>query len=279
MKTLIWIVFYISIAGMFLSAALRTVVFREIIIEAWMITTQRLEKLPYNFSISVLTKLLNVFYCKTNNKLSFKKNFIISLVTNIAWYLFTMTFYEGKYKLSDNIGFKTAIFIHILIIIANIPQFLAIEYIQANIMIKVFNKIKNKNIYFVSCVFLIFVVLFYAVSFFVLIYVRDIAPINDQKTYIGIFLPFIYPSAFLLLWINTSMMTLTKMFFMLPFVLTLINGLILILFALLISNSKITLSLLAKSIEKISTKTYSQLFNSSLILFTIATGLMQAYTF
>lgn len=264
---------------MFLSAALRTVVFREIIIEAWMITTQRLEKLPYNFSISVLTKLLNVFYCKTNNKLSFKKNFIISLVTNIAWYLFTMTFYEGKYKLSDNIGFKTAIFIHILIIIANIPQFLAIEYIQANIMIKVFNKIKNKNIYFVSCVFLIFVVLFYAVSFFVLIYVRDIAPINDQKTYIGIFLPFIYPSAFLLLWINTSMMTLTKMFFMLPFVLTLINGLILILFALLISNSKITLSLLAKSIEKISTKTYSQLFNSSLILFTIATGLMQAYTF
>ena len=279
MKTLIWIVFYISIAGMFLSAALRTVVFREIIIEAWMITTQRLEKLPYNFSISVLTKLLNVFYCKTNNKLSFKKIFIISLVTNIAWYLFTMTFYEGKYKLSDNIGFKTAIFIHILIIIANIPQFLAIEYIQANIMIKVFNKIKNKNIYFVSCVFLIFVVLFYAVSFFVLIYVRDIAPINDQKTYIGIFLPLIYPSAFLLLWINTSMMTLTKMFFMLPFVLTLINGLILILFALLISNSKITLSLLAKSIEKISTKTYSQLFNSSLILFTIATGLMQAYTF
>lgn len=82
-----------------------------------------------------------------------------------------------------------------------------------------------------------------------------------------------------MIWLNNENISLSKFIYMFPFILTSMNGLILIFFSLLISNSKTTLNILANFTERLSASSYDKIFNYSFILFGLSTGLMQAYTF
>jgi hypothetical protein len=121
---------------------------------------------------------------------------------------------------------------------------------------------------------------FYIVSYFAFIWIRDFMPKNTFTTFIfGFFLPLIYPIMVPMIWLNNENISLLKFVYIFPFILTSMNGLILILFSLLISNSKITLNILANFVERLSVSSYDKIFNYSFILFGLSTGFMQAYTF
>jgi hypothetical protein len=82
-----------------------------------------------------------------------------------------------------------------------------------------------------------------------------------------------------MLLVNNENFSLFRFLYMLPFVLTLMNGLILILFSMLIANSKFTLKSVANFAALLSASAYNKIFNYSFILFGLSTGAMQAYTF
>lgn len=279
MKIIIWIVFYTSIFGMFLSTALRANFFRELIVEAWATVTIRLEKLPANFSITLFGKLLNIFYCQNDNKISKKKIFFISLITSIAWYLFIYDAFAEEIKpISDDQ--RVLFFGHLSVILFTTIQFYLLEYLQAYSLLFIFSKIKERKSSFLFPSLALLSIFFYTASYFVLILFRDHLPRTDSyKHLLGFLIPLIAPIWIPLLWLNNSNISATKLIIMLPFSLTLMNGLIFIFFTLLISNSKLILKLLAKSIENLAASTYNKIFNYSMIAFAISTGSMQAYTF
>lgn len=173
---------------MFLSAALRSTDFRELLVSTWVSTTNRFEKLPSNFSISIFGKLLNIFYQRKNKRISKKKILIISLITNIAWTIFTINFTNESLKLPT---YDASILIAIVIfalLLTTFP-FYIFEYFQAAIILYSYSKLKNKDAFFIFISFLILTVLFYIVSCVIFVWIRDFMPKNTLTTFIFGFFP------------------------------------------------------------------------------------------
>ena len=272
MKTLIWILFDLSILGMFASAALRYAAVREAIVETWVIATQRLETISPSITVQLFGNLISAFYLKGSTSISKKKILLLSSLASLVWATFMQ-----QCMLSKSFGEASTWMCLLFFTLINMPSHFVFEYLQAIFLVRIFQNNSNKKPLIILVRLLILYISILGVSFLAFLVFRSSRNFAILRVAVlfPIATPVLIPYA---VFFRPDALHLGQLF-ILPFTITYVGGIILLCFSAVVTNSKPFLRLLCWGVDRLSASAYTSIFHVSMILFAIATGAMQAYSF
>ncbi|BCT67355.1 hypothetical protein [Nitrosospira sp. NRS527] len=286
----VWICFYASLIGMLLSALLKSRATRELLVKLWIGTTERLEDTQSSSALALATQFIHAIYTGPNRVLSKKKIALLTFVGSLIWWT-VITQLANSWQKQWPFATDPRIVITLTIVFCSIvsfPVYFLMELLLAKWVVRsataptkktLSRLIINIGIGVISYYTFPTVIVFLPLATYV--YLTNDVPILASIPAAGAILlggPSVAPM------VLSLMMTFTDRTVHLSLIVIMIatsSSVILITstLAVAIVHFKPLLRAVAFVAEQLSAESYDRIFNVSLVIFTLATGLMQALTF
>jgi hypothetical protein len=277
MKAVVWILFYASLAGMVLSSLLRSSATREVLIALWVQTSVRAESHSPTAALNLARTFIFAVYCNPDSTLSKKKISFLTLIGSFLWY-FAMDISGGDFLTDANALFPFWVVPFITVVgfgigaVLNFPFHFLFEYALAIWAVSVARRTDVRDAFHLLILIGMAMLAYYAVPLLLIVPIGLLQTFEQKFGFVG-------PPA--LPWVMRHIIHND-----LPLVLVAVTAIVSSGFALITSviaillvRSKNFLKALALLSEKLAASSYDRIFAFSVLTFSLATGLMQAWTF
>lgn len=279
MKEAVWIVFYISLVGMTLSAILRFAAAREAIVDLWVATSARLEDQSSERTLVLVRRVVAALYEGEPGRVSVRKLAVLALISAVCWttYLTQVAGLWTSAQAHITSGYPKAVIAMSVLAVSlfTSPIHFFIEYLIARRILKTFS---TKTISVASAIKGLIVILSSYLSATVILITLSMN-LQMLKPFIGPLAFAFGPAALSVLYLEGQISLSGAVAGLLPLLTTYASSLLFVAVALAIANSNTALRMAAMAAEKISAQSHDRLFIISVLIFSIATGLMQAWGF
>jgi hypothetical protein len=285
LKTAVWTAFYCSLFGMLACTILRSRSTREMLINLWVKSTSHLEGEAAVAAVKLTRQFVFALYTKDGIKISLKKVSLLSFLGAMVWAAYVLYSFVDLERLAR---FSTPV--PVILVVANIacalllfPSHLLIELLLARFITGAARRASDSNPLKLALMIGSGVLAYYllpvaVMTFFTLAFNLE----SESYKLLSAIAIFALGPAALPIFTTFGLSSLRRTSLLLgalAFLVSYSAALLLVALASALANSRFLLRLTSLLLEKLTVETSNRAFNGCLLVFSLSTGLMQAWTF